>query len=144
MMKHAIWALAALTAVVVSAAEGSKRDAELLMQKVATIQAHGERAVGQPRRTTVTQSEVNSYFVYDGRAQVPAGVVDPTVSILGTGRLSARAVVDLDGVRRARTTQNWFDPTNYLTGRLPVTATGRLTTSNGVGRFELESAAVGV
>ena len=31
---------------------------------------------------------------------------------------------------------------NYLTGRLPVTATGMLTTSNGVGRFELESARV--
>jgi hypothetical protein len=31
---------------------------------------------------------------------------------------------------------------NYLTGRLPVTATGVLKTSNGVGRFELESAHV--
>ena len=32
---------------------------------------------------------------------------------------------------------------NYLTGRLPVTATGTLQTSNGIGRFELESASVG-
>jgi hypothetical protein len=30
----------------------------------------------------------------------------------------------------------------YLTGRLPVTATGRLTTRDGVGRFQLESAAI--
>ena len=28
----------------------------------------------------------------------------------------------------------------YLTGRLPLTARGRLVTQNGVGRFELESA----
>jgi hypothetical protein len=143
-MNIATCLLVGLTTVLVSAGDASKRDAELLKQKVATIQSHGEREVRQPRRTTVTQSEVNSYFVYDGRAQLPAGVIDPTVNILGTGRLSARAVVDLDGVRRARATQNWFDPTNYLTGRLPVTATGRLTTGNGVGHFELESAAVGV
>jgi len=32
---------------------------------------------------------------------------------------------------------------NYLFGRLPVTAVGTLTTSNGVGRFALESATVG-
>ena len=53
------------------------------------------------------------------------------------------AVVDLDAVRRAKASQSWFDPTNYLTGRLPVTATGRLQTRNGIGRFELESASVG-
>ena len=31
---------------------------------------------------------------------------------------------------------------NYLMGKLPVTATGVLKTSDGVGRFELESAAI--
>lgn len=121
----------------------SKRDAELLKQKVATITAHGERPTKQGRRTTVTEREVNSYLVYDARPQLPAGVVDPAVSILGTGRLSGRAVVDLDAVRHAKASQSWFDPTNYLTGRLPVGATGRLTTRKGVGRFELESANVG-
>ena len=121
----------------------SKRDAELLKQKVATISAHGERPTKQGRRTTVTESEVNSYLAYDAKPQLPAGVVDPAVTILGTGRLSGRAVVDLDAVRHARASQSWFDPMNYLTGRLPVNATGRLKTSNGVGQFELESASVG-
>ena len=32
---------------------------------------------------------------------------------------------------------------NYLMGRVPVTATGALKTSNGVGHFELESASIG-
>ena len=36
-----------------------------------------------------------------------------------------------------------LDPASYLTGRVPITATGVLTTSNGVGRFQLESATVG-
>jgi hypothetical protein len=120
-----------------------KRDAELMKQKVATITAFGDRPSKAPRRTAVTESEVNAYLGYDGRAQLPTGVVDPAVTILGTGRLSGRAVVDLDAVRRAKASQSWFDPANYLTGRLPVTATGRLQTSAGVGRFELESASIG-
>jgi len=136
-------ALAGVTAGLEADQRASKRDAELLKQKVATISAHGERPSKQGRRTTVTEGEVNSYLVYDAKPQLPAGVVEPAVTILGTGRLAGRAVVDLDAVRHARASQSWFDPTNYLTGRLPVSATGRLKTSNGIGRFELESASVG-
>jgi hypothetical protein len=136
-------ALACVTAGLEADQRASKRDAELLKQKVATISAHGERPSKQGRRTTVTEGEVNSYLVYDAKPQLPAGVVEPAVTILGTGRLAGRAVVDLDAVRHARASQSWFDPTNYLTGRLPVSATGRLKTSNGIGQFELESASVG-
>jgi hypothetical protein len=134
---------ATVTVALAADQRASKRDAALLQQKVATIAAHGERPTKEGRRTTVTENEVNSYLVYDAGQQLPAGVVDPGVSILGTGRLSGRAVVDLDAVRHAKASQSWFDPTNYLTGRLPVAATGRLQTSNGIGRFELESASVG-
>ena len=65
------------------------------------------------------------------------------MTALGPGRVSGRAVVDLDAVRKAKNPTSLLDPMNYLFGRLPVTATGMLTTSNGVGRFELESASVG-
>jgi hypothetical protein len=121
----------------------SKKDAALLKEKVATITAHGEKAVNQPRRTILTENEVNSYLVYDGKEQLPTGVVDPWVSALGPGRVTGRAVVDLDAVRKAKNPSSLLDPMNYLFGRLPVTATGTLKTSNGVGRFELESASVG-
>jgi len=122
----------------------SKQNAELLKQKVATISAHGERPTKEGRRTTVTEGEVNSYLVYDAKPQLPAGVVDPAVTILGggTGRLAGRAVVDLDAVRHSRASQSWFDPTNYLTGRLPVTASGILITKDGKGQFQLESAEI--
>jgi hypothetical protein len=137
-------AAAVITVAVASAdQQWSKRDADALKQKVATITSYGDHPSKQLRRTSVSESEVNAYLGYDGQAQLPAGVVDPAVSILGTGRVSGRAVVDLDAVRRAKQSQSWFDPTNYLTGRLPVTATGRLQTGDGVGRFELESASVG-
>jgi hypothetical protein len=121
----------------------TKRDADTLRQKVATINEHAEKNVKQPRRTTITENEVNSYLVFDAPQQLPTGVVEPSVTILGPGRLSGRAVVDLDAVRKSRASTSLFDPTNYLTGRLPVTAVGTLTTSAGVGRFQLESATVG-
>jgi hypothetical protein len=114
-----------------------------LRQKVAAIRANGERASKQPQRTTITEKEVNSYLVYDAGQQLPAGVVEPSVTIVGTGRLAGRAVVDLDAVRKAKASSSLFDPTNYLTGRLPVTATGVLKTTNGTGWFQLESATVG-
>jgi hypothetical protein len=139
-----IGVIAVTIGALVSADErSSKRDADLLKQKVASISAFADRPSNQSHRTAVTESEVNAYLGYDGRSQLPAGVVDPAVSILGTGRLSGRAVVDLNAVRRAKASQSWFDPTNYLTGKLPVTATGLLKTGNGIGRFELESASVG-
>ena len=121
----------------------SRKDAALLKQKVATINAHAERQVKTGRRTMVTENEVNSYLAYDAQAQLPTGVVEPTVTILGPGRLSGRAVVDLDAVRKSKNPTSLLDPMNYLTGRLPVTATGVLKTSNGVGHFALESASVG-
>jgi hypothetical protein len=57
--------------------------------------------------------------------------------------VSGRAVVDLDAVRKSKKPTSLLDPMNYLFGRLPVTATGTLKTSEGVGRFELESASAG-
>src|SRR4030095_2856091 len=134
--------LAAAYAVAGADARASKRDADLLRQKVATITAFAEKPVAQGRRTTIPENEVNSYLVYDAHEQLPAGVVEPSVTILGTGRLAGRAVVDLDAVRRAKASASILDPTNYLTGRLPATATGRLTTANGVGRFQLDGATV--
>ncbi|HMF96738.1 MAG TPA: hypothetical protein VKE96_20705 [Vicinamibacterales bacterium] len=120
----------------------SRRDADTLKQKIATITAQAEKSAGEPRRTTVTEGEVNSYIVLEAREQVPTGVVDPYITIVGGGRVSGRAVVDLDAVRKEKNPTSLLDPMNYLMGRLPVTATGVLRTTNGVGRFELESAAV--
>ncbi|MBI3493900.1 MAG: hypothetical protein HY047_19295 [Acidobacteria bacterium] len=117
----------------------SRRDAELLRQKVATITARGERADAATHRTTVTESEVNAYLAYDAKEQLPVGVVNPSVTIHGTGRLTGKAIVDLDAVRKEKNPTSLLDPVNYLFGRLPVTATGVLKTSQGVGRFELES-----
>lgn len=116
------------------------------MKKIEAVVDHGahpQHTKSQPRLTRLTQNELSAYLVYEAPAQLPPGVVEPSVTIVGSGRLSGRAVVDLDAVRKAKASPSLLDPTNYLTGRLPVTATGVLSTANGVGRFQLESASVG-
>lgn len=133
-----------LTASTLAQVRTSKRDALTMKQKVTAIAAYGERATKQGRRTTLTENEVNSYLTYELGDDMPAGVVQPSVSALGAGRVSGRAVVDLDAVRKANKSTSLFDLRSYLTGQLPVTAIGTLRTGNGVGRFELQSATVGV
>ncbi|MGH9141473.1 MAG: hypothetical protein ACRD2I_10055 [Vicinamibacterales bacterium] len=124
-------------------AKTSRRDAAALKQKVATINEHADRAARVARRTIVTENEVNSYLLYEAHEQIPVGVVEPSIAVLGSGRLSGRAVVDLDAVRKQKAPTSLLDPMNYLMGRLAVTAVGTLKTANGVGRFELESSSVG-
>jgi hypothetical protein len=136
--------LSAVCVVPMSAGAGPTRaGAASAKQKVADISRFGERPAEQPRRTTVTEDEVNSYLTFELVDQIPAGVVEPSIAIVGEGRVTARAVVDLDAVRKQNGPRSLFDPMSYLTGRVPVSATGILRASNGVGRLEFETAAIG-
>jgi hypothetical protein len=132
------------TASSVAQVRPSKRDALSMKQKVAAIAAQGERPTKQGQRTTVTETGVNSYLTYELGNDLPTGVGEPSVTVLGPGRVSGRAVVDLDAVRKsAGNSASLFDLRSYLTGRVPVTATGLLRTANGRARFDLESASIG-
>lgn len=120
----------------------SREQAGLFHEKLVQVVSQADQPATATRRTTFTESEVNSYLVFRFGETLPAGVTEPSVSIVGQGRLGGRAVVDLDVVRKTKSSGGWFDPMAYLTGRLPVTATGVLSTKNGVGQFQLESAYV--
>jgi hypothetical protein len=122
----------------------SREGARSAKQKVADIAQFADRPSRQAHRTTVTEQEVNSYLRFEAGAQIPPGVVEPAITIVGAGRVSGRVVVDLDAVRKQNGARSLFDPMNYVTGRVPVTATGILKASNGVGRFEFETAAIGL
>ncbi len=119
----------------------SRQEADRLNQKIDLIVRQGLVPRRTAVRTPITESEINSYFAVYGRQQLPAGVVDPRIAILGGDRVSAWATIDLDAVRRAGS-GGWLDPASYLTGRVPVTAQGILRTSRGVARLQLESAQV--
>jgi hypothetical protein len=112
---------------------------ERKVQEIATYSGNGTT----PKRTPISQIEVNAYLKVRGPELLPVGVTDTTVAAEGTGRLSGRAIVDLDAVREKNSSGSLLDPTTYLTGRLPVTARGVLHTRDGRGRFELEGAEVG-
>lgn len=121
----------------------SRRDADSLERKLATITQNGafRESRQDTRATTISERELNAYLRYGSTLEMPAGVVEPYVTILGDGRVAGRALVDLDAVRNQKE-RGWGDPAGYLTGRLPVAAIGVLKTENGVGRFYLESAEV--
>jgi hypothetical protein len=140
-----LWLLAALILPLRAAdPPASRRDADLLKRKIALIAERGGAAPSEQQlRTTVTEQEINAYLVYEAQDYLPAGVVSPGLTILGAGRVSGRATVDLDQIREDRKPTSLLDPMRYLRGRLPVTATGGLRTSNGVATFQFESAEVG-
>jgi hypothetical protein len=137
-------ALLALSAIHLSAqTKVTQQDANRFAGKLTQI----EKNAGTPRKgtasrtTTVTDAEVNSYLKFLAGTQVPVGIVDPTLHGAGNGRVTGRAIVDLDAVRTQKK-RSWTDPLGYLMGKLPVTAAGTLTTTKGVGRFQLESAEI--
>ena len=123
----------------------ARRDADAFKVKVAEITRRGGvTATGatSSARTTVTESEVNSYLAVEVADALPSGVVSPTVTLLGQGRTKGQAVVDLDRVRQGLGATNVLNPLSYLRGRLPVVATGTIESRDGVARLQFESASV--
>jgi hypothetical protein len=134
----------------------TKQDADRFQAKVERINAFGAppapakgaakgtaaaTAAPSAQTTQLTDAELNSYLRFHLKDQVPVGIVEPTLNALGDGRVAGGALIDLDAVRKSRK-RGWTDPLSYLTGQMPLAATGVLTTQNGIGRFQLESASI--
>ena len=107
---------------------------------------HEERAVTEPQRPTA----IDPGHRHRGQlllevprrsARFQSASSSPRLTAVGEGRVTGRAIVDLDAVRTQKK-RGWTDPLGYLSGTLPLTASGMLTTQNGVGRFQLESAEI--
>jgi len=138
--------IATATAAVIAADVYTRADSTSMRQKIERI-VQAEHTVAQRKApsgltTPLTQREVNSYLRYDLAHQVPVGIAEPVITILGEGRLLGEAIVDLDAVSRANPPKSLFDPMRLLTGRLPLRVQGVLATSRGTGRFSLESASL--
>jgi hypothetical protein len=96
-------------AVIVSAAplladaRVSKQDADRFETKLTKIvefaNAKPSAKATPPRSIPVTDTEVNSYLRFKAGDQIPIGIVEPELSAMGEGRVSGRAIVDLDAVR---------------------------------------------
>ena len=144
--RSSVLLLISLHALVPLGAQGrlSRQDGERFQSKLTKIVAFGNTPAiktAQPRATPLTDVELNSYLRYMAADQIPVGIVEPALNAIGSGRVTGRAIVDLDAVRKQKQ-RGWLDPIGYLGGRLPVTAAGMLTTKDGKGQFQLESAEI--
>jgi len=81
-----------LSVSVTAQATLTKQDAARFQTKLAQIVQQGTvpRPSGAARNTQVTDAEVNAYLKYDAGKDVPVGIVDPTLSALGNGRVGGR------------------------------------------------------
>lgn len=124
------------------------RNAAMSMQrKLVGIVDAGEkpsaaRRPGQVVRTIITDQETNAFFKVNGPLFMPEGVSDPQVAIAEAGRVTARAIVDLDKALKPKE-RNWLDPLAYVSGKVEVAATGTLQASGGRGVFTLERTTLG-
>ena len=130
--------LALLGVASLYAAGPTRREAASFQQKIDTLKKQQPK-----RRTIVTENELASYFQFEASKDLPVGVIQPVIKVLGPNRLFGSAVVDLDAVRKASPPTSLLDPKNLLIGRVPLSATATFTGMNGQGRFLLESAKIG-
>jgi hypothetical protein len=138
-----LFAAFAIAGSLVSAAEApSPQLADAFSKKIVLVQKMADESSPKDRPTVFTQDETNSYLKYQAGDLLPTGLTQPELTMLGQGRVAGKAIVDLDVVRQTQGSGGWFDPPSYLTGKLPVTAAGRVISGDGKGRFELERAEV--
>jgi hypothetical protein len=126
---------------------GAKRDSDRMQQTLGAImeRANTPAVKGKtppPLRSTFTDTQFNAWLLADGKDNVPVGLVQPVVTFLGADKLTAKAVVDLDAVRKSKP-RGMLDPMNLLTGMVPVTLTGTLSGAGGMATFDVQSAQLG-
>ena len=141
----AVILLARVSGPLAAAGAASRQEADALARKISQITRRGADAARPGvRRTEVTESEVNSWFVFRGRPYLPDGVTEPRVNMLGSGSMRGVATVDLEalGKRKSRG-GGMLDLWSYLGGKVPVAVTGTLRAQDGRGRFDVQSAEVG-
>lgn len=146
-MFHRVIALATSTllflgAGAVGAVAISRQQSEAFARKLTLITGYAATAGDRrpPRRTAVTESEINSWFAYQSQPLLPEGVAPPSLVIVGGGTVRGDVTIDLEAYAKRRRSGGAFDPWSLVTGRVPVSITGVLSTKNGQGRFDMQRA----
>lgn len=121
-----------------SAADGRQLEAALarILLNAATPRRGTERPV------VITERAVNGFLRFQARDGLPPGLTDPTLRMEAGGRLTVTATVDLDAVRQEQSPGR-FNPLQFLSGQLPVTAVGVVQSARRVLTIDIESARIG-
>jgi hypothetical protein len=130
-----IGAVATTTAPQISREQGNS-----LARKIDAINENAAAKLATPKRTPVNEPEVNSYLAFNIKEKIPRGLTQPQIRMVGDGQLAGRVFVDMDDFKRGRSSGGMMDPLNYISGQVPLTARGVLTTRDGKGRFQLTGA----
>jgi hypothetical protein len=121
----------------------SQQEGDRLQAKIDAIIKNAAANPPKPGKFAIPEQEANSYLVFNLREKMPKGLTNPEITMIGDGALAARALVDMDEVKRRRQSRSLIDPLNYLSGQVPVNARGVLRTREGRGQFYLRSAEIG-
>jgi hypothetical protein len=143
--KLARWILAALllssaAASLAATLNLSQEQGDRLERKIEEITKNASLEPVRPKKTPVTEPEVNSYLNFNLKEKIPRGLTNPRISLLGTGNLGGTVFVDLNEFNRHRRSGGITDPFAYISGRVPLAARGVLRTQDGKGQFRLISA----
>jgi hypothetical protein len=111
-----------------------------LQHKIDAIAQNGTSNPTRAMKTTITETEANSYLTVNANDKIPKGLTNPEIHMLDNGQLTGRVVVDIDEFNRSRQSNGFMDPLSYISGKVPVTARGTLRSSAGKGQFQLASA----
>jgi hypothetical protein len=134
--------LAGLASSSIAAVQLSKEQGNALERKIDEIAKNGSNNPVQSKKTVISEPEVASYLAFNGKDKVPRGLANPAISMLGNGNLAGRVFVDIDEFKRQRGSGGFMDPLSYVSGQVPLTARGVLTSRDGRGYFQLGSAEI--
>jgi hypothetical protein len=121
----------------------AQADADSLQRKLEAIVRFGAIPRLETLATPLLEREVNAYVWTYLMQDLPPGVTSPRVEIVGDTVVAGSVVLDMDAYKASRPPAKGFDPLALLSGRLTARVRGRLLTSDGVGRFELDQADLG-
>lgn len=123
-----------------AAAGGLRTEADALQRKLEDIVRFGAVPRLETQSTVVHERELNAYVLTYLMGDLPPGVTNPRIEIVGDSVLRGSVVLDMDAYRAGRPPTQGIDPLALLSGRLTARVRGRLLTADGVGRFEVDGA----
>jgi len=130
----------AITVSTTAAPQISREQGDTFARKVDEINQNASAKLVTPKRTPITEPEVNSYLAFNIKDKIPRGLAEPHIRLVGNGQLAGRVLVDMDDFKRGRSSGGMLDPLSYISGQVPVTARGVLSMRDGKGQFQLIAA----
>ena len=84
-----------------AAPEISREQGDSLARKIDAINENATAKLATPKRTPITEPEVNSYLAFNIKEKIPRGLTQPQIRMVGNGQLAGRVLVDMVDVSHA-------------------------------------------